>query len=324
MRAKNLFAVILASAAFLTAGLVSGCGETHEHTLRHVDAEQPGCEEQGNLEYWVCDECGKYFSDEAATQEIVSEDIMLPARHQLEYCEAVTADGVFSCDSKAHYVCTACGKYFSDEAALQEMSESDVFMTKTFELTDASITDTSTDRTTPFYAIYNGESIELAVTEPTFVLRVFLGWEGAEYTDLMQGDGARVNVNIDTEENLANGKWASFHIGCDRRGGYAYFKNETKCDFSIIMGGGKLTEALKENSGLYITLVRDGGTFTAYAEDLEGNYVYLAESESFSDSALVKCTFGVHKGYYASEEHPAVLKDGVLVIGTTDPAAAKG
>ena len=325
MRTKKFFAIGMALAVMLTAGLAAGCDAAHEHTLTHVRARQPGCEEQGNIEYWVCDECGKYFSDEGATQEIAQEDTVLAYRHQLEYHDAVAADGVFSCDSIAYYVCTVCGKYFADEAATQEIAEADVFTVKTFELTDASISDTSSaNQTRGVYAVSEGENLDLAVTERNFVLRVFLGWEGAVFTEEMtEGNGARVNLNIDTEENLANGKWASFHIGYDRRGGYACFKNESVVYFSSMTGGGKLTEALNENGGLYIILVREGGTYTAYAEDLDGKYYYLAESESFSDSALVKATFGVHMGYYATAEHPAVLKDGVLAIGTTDPAAAK-
>ena len=81
--------------------------------------------------------------------------------------------------------------------------------------------------------------------------------------------------------------------------------------------------AIREQSGLYVTLVHEGGTVTAYAEDLQGNLILIGATQGFGATALEKCTLGAHAGYYATEEHPAVLKDGVLLLGTTDPAAAK-
>ena len=38
--------------------------------LKHVDAKAATAAEEGNIEYWYCDGCGKYFSDAAAKTEI--------------------------------------------------------------------------------------------------------------------------------------------------------------------------------------------------------------------------------------------------------------
>ena len=76
-------------AASATATLTA----TVNHQLRAVDAKAPTCEESGNIAYWVCDECGKYFSDADGTQVITLEETVLSAT--------------------GHYfdngVCTACG-----------------------------------------------------------------------------------------------------------------------------------------------------------------------------------------------------------------------
>ncbi len=234
------------------------------------------------------------------------------------------SDSVFSCDAAAHYECSICGAYFADEAAAQPIAEEEIFTPKVFSLTDAAITDTATsNQTMHVYALNGEEKLELAVTERSFVLRVFLGWEGAQVANLLQGVGCRVNLNIDTADNIANGRWMAFRIGCNTQGCYAYFSDTKEIFFTELEGGGKLSNAMLNNAGLYVTIVRNGGLYTAYAEDIDGNFIQIAETYSFTDSDLVKCTLGVHQGYYASEEHPAVLKDGVLVIGTTDPSAAK-
>lgn len=51
----------------------------HNHQLRAVDAKAATCEESGNIAYWVCNECGKYFSDADGTQVITLEETVLSA-----------------------------------------------------------------------------------------------------------------------------------------------------------------------------------------------------------------------------------------------------
>ena len=48
------------------------------HDLIHVPAKAATTEEPGNIEYWYCNRCGKYFADEAATIEISQEDTIIP------------------------------------------------------------------------------------------------------------------------------------------------------------------------------------------------------------------------------------------------------
>ena len=48
-----------------------GSLDSNNHTdLRHIDAKAATAAEKGNIEYWYCDGCKKYFSDAAAKTEI--------------------------------------------------------------------------------------------------------------------------------------------------------------------------------------------------------------------------------------------------------------
>lgn len=48
-----------------------GSLDPNNHTdLKHIDAKAATAAEEGNIEYWYCDGCDKYFSDAAATKEI--------------------------------------------------------------------------------------------------------------------------------------------------------------------------------------------------------------------------------------------------------------
>ena len=48
-----------------------------DHTLNHVEAKEATKDEDGNIEYWVCESCGKYFSDAEATAEIDAESVVV-------------------------------------------------------------------------------------------------------------------------------------------------------------------------------------------------------------------------------------------------------
>ena len=66
---KNTINEVTSEAATLTV----------KHNLVKVEAKAPTCTEPGNIEYWYCEGCNKYFSDEAGTQVITEEATKLPA-----------------------------------------------------------------------------------------------------------------------------------------------------------------------------------------------------------------------------------------------------
>ena len=48
--------------------------ENHHANLKHIDAKAATKTAGGNIEYWYCEDCGKYFADAAATKEIKQAD----------------------------------------------------------------------------------------------------------------------------------------------------------------------------------------------------------------------------------------------------------
>lgn len=47
-----------------------------KHDLKKVEAKDMNCTEDGNIEYWYCDTCGKYFSEEDAENSITLDEIV--------------------------------------------------------------------------------------------------------------------------------------------------------------------------------------------------------------------------------------------------------
>ena len=96
--------------------------------LTAVDEKEATCTADGNIAYWIC-ECGKYFGDSLATNEITLADTVLSVEHQTTYTpekEATTyADGNIE-----YWACSTCGKLFSDSAYKNEIELKDTIIQK--------------------------------------------------------------------------------------------------------------------------------------------------------------------------------------------------
>ena len=89
------------------------------HQLSKTDSKAATCTEAGNIEYWYCSVCKKYFSDEDEKQEISLVDTVIPAGHQLSKTEGKAATCTEAGNTE-YWTCNICGKYFSDEAGTKE------------------------------------------------------------------------------------------------------------------------------------------------------------------------------------------------------------
>ena len=49
------------------------------HNMRETASKEPTCAEDGNIAYWYCTRCTKYFDNQDATWELAYEDTVLPA-----------------------------------------------------------------------------------------------------------------------------------------------------------------------------------------------------------------------------------------------------
>lgn len=99
------------------------------HSLTATAKKASTCTENGNIAYWYCDECGKYFSDENCTNEITLVDTVIPATgHTLTHIEQ--KDSTCTDNGNIEYwYCSECNKYFSDENCTTEITLSDTLIT---------------------------------------------------------------------------------------------------------------------------------------------------------------------------------------------------
>ena len=80
-----------------------------KHELTHVVAQGATCTVDGNIEYWYCAVCGKYYADAAATLEISKEDTVIASSHV--YTQ--TPEWAWAEDNSsavAKFTCDVCGE----------------------------------------------------------------------------------------------------------------------------------------------------------------------------------------------------------------------
>ena len=81
----------------------------------HVEAVEPGCETEGNIEYWYCEECEQVWADEARTQLTNFMNVKLAPTHtNLVHMEAVEP-GCHYNGNIEYWVCYDCGGHWTDE-----------------------------------------------------------------------------------------------------------------------------------------------------------------------------------------------------------------
>ena len=127
------------------------------HKFTHVGAKEATVYSEGNIEYWYCSTCGKYYADAAGTSEITKAQTVLPkSEHKLtlipEKKPTTTEEG-----NIAYYSCSHCGKLFTDAEAKNEISPESVRIAKLKSIEGASVSGLST-------VAWSGAEMKPAVT----------------------------------------------------------------------------------------------------------------------------------------------------------------
>ena len=128
-RCNKYFADADCTKAFYNTYSLSIPPTTHVHEMVHEDAKPATANYSGNLEYYYCTGCWKYFSDEAGEHEYEFGEWKLlptggdePHVHSMSKTEAVAATCTAAGNTE-YFHCSNCDKYFSDEAGKNEIKK---------------------------------------------------------------------------------------------------------------------------------------------------------------------------------------------------------
>ena len=81
----------------------------HTHDMTKIDPTEPTCTAEGNIEYWYCEDCGKYFRDAEGKTEITKEDTVLPMKeHEWEDDYTIDKEATETEDGSKSIHCKNC------------------------------------------------------------------------------------------------------------------------------------------------------------------------------------------------------------------------
>ena len=88
----------------------------------HIEAVEPGCHYEGNIEYWICYDCERVWQDEALTQLTNVKNVILPATGHTDvvHFDAV-APACHYTGNVEYWFCKNCEQVWTD-AALTELT----------------------------------------------------------------------------------------------------------------------------------------------------------------------------------------------------------
>ncbi len=269
--------------------------------LAATTAKAETCTQNGNIAYWYCADCDKYFSDAAATTQIALADTVIDAsghtpgtqvtcttpqvcttcqavlesstNHSLIYVPEQESVDVNAPGNCAYWQCSVCSKCYLDQAAIHEIPLEETVW-KYFKVTY--ICDENKSKQTQWYKV--GTEIEdLLVPEI----------DGYEFNYWKDGYGKRINsIPATNTENIE------------------LYAVVTIQEYTIYLGGtwkyNSITYNIKQQVDLPIP-VEDGLTFAGW-RDTEGKV------EAYTDSVGVQ-RWRIPKGTTGDVELMAQWKD---------------
>ncbi len=103
-------------------------GEICTHELVHYDRVEATCPDSGNIEYWYCKLCDRYYTNEAGTEQIYKEDTVLEA---IGHNKVIIA-GKYPTTNESGYTesieCSICGMVLVPPQVIEPIKENQVYV----------------------------------------------------------------------------------------------------------------------------------------------------------------------------------------------------
>ena len=115
-----------ASSETTSESLSASESQVHVHDIVKIAYKESTCKQEGNVEFYYCKRCKKYYQEESATNEITLEQTKLKkAKHQVQKVDGKEP----TCSEygeKERWVCSVCSNSFADEECFVPLVGSDL------------------------------------------------------------------------------------------------------------------------------------------------------------------------------------------------------
>ncbi len=214
--------------------------ETHAHSLKKIEKRDATCVADGNIEYYVCESCGKLFSDGEGVKEIDYSETVIPKGHSFgEWIDEIPPDSERD-GVKGHRDCLICGKHFDRE----NNEITDLTIKKDQE--SSSETESGSDKTEESESEDGSQSESIADTsEPQESESDLPNSEGEDNIGSASSESKSGEESSSSDEQSGNsvssGEQSSNSVSSGNNGGED--KNESSC-MSALSAGATLFNAV--------------------------------------------------------------------------------
>lgn len=243
-----------------TGGPVVDDAPPCEHSLTYAPHADSSCAEEGHIAHYTCSLCNKMFFDEKAEIELSAANVAIAkVNHSVSHHAAT--DKVVE-----YWDCFACGKYFTDSALTVETTRAAVLADYYDPI---KCTDGRGNSLNMYHSTTAGGTLEPIAGDFTF--RCFVSWvneDGLGYDSLNAGDKLTVFINLNDQSTVTGSpRWYNFGVSYGKQSGLGYKKLESG---EIEVAPKQFTDLFLEQGGIYVVVVRDGGSVSFYFEDGNG------------------------------------------------------
>lgn len=157
------------------------------HELTATARKEATCEEDGNIAYWNCSKCGKYFSNENATNTVALANTIIPATGHTVVIDAAVPATETSTGLTEGSHCSVCEKILVEQEVMPMLVPERYAITYNISNGDTYLASQIIENSNPEY--YTAEGLTLkTVSCPGYN---FLGWY-----DLPSGENAEIVKSI--------------------------------------------------------------------------------------------------------------------------------
>lgn len=250
-------------------------GETEQvcvHRLSRVNRSEPTCLTEGNIAHYRCELCGKTYFDERAQIELSAQNIAVAkVGHTIEHYAANE-------NVAEYWRCIACDSYFTDGALTQQTTYGQIYKDYYNPLKLADVTTGD---------IFNAAS-PVSPLYDDFTFRCFVSWTNTEnksLNDFPENERVQVNINLNRVGAGSRVDWYNFGVGYSKNTGLFYKPVESG---DSIKASADLSRLFVEQGGIYVVVIRQGTTVSAYFEDAEGNRRLFTSGSKFGAEEAVE------------------------------------
>lgn len=163
--------------------LVPGFSNVHSHVMTETPAKAATCTEDGNINYWYCFSCGKYFTDKDGKNEVSVNDIVIKAKgHTVVIDPAVEATTEHPGLTEGSH-CSVCNQVLVPQTVIPQLERKEYSITYHLSNGDEYLATQNIENDNP--STYISEEGVTRFVNPSVAGYQFLGWY-----DLPSGDAA--------------------------------------------------------------------------------------------------------------------------------------